>query len=160
MNLADENQKNITDHQLKQFKNLVMRLYECCQERMHYQSIKVGLPDAELRCLLLFEDERYLTPKNIAQKMNVVKSRVTKIINGLFEKNLVHRIKDPEDSRVTLLSLTSEGRKKLKEFNDLNDYIHREVLSGMAPEQRITMLTNLELLKASMEACRDLIMES
>ena len=124
---------------------------------MQYQSDRFELPDAELRCLLLFEGERYLTSKSIARKMNVVKSRVTKIIEGLAKKDLVQRIKDPEDSRITLLSLTPKGHSKLQDINSFNDYLHHDVLMRMETEQRKIMLTNLEILKASMEACKELM---
>jgi DNA-binding MarR family transcriptional regulator len=124
---------------------------------MQYQSERFNLPDAELRCLMLFDGERYLTAKSIANRMNVVKSRVTKIIDGLAKKKLVQRIKDPEDSRITLLRLTAKGRSKLGEINDFNDFVHHDVLRQLAPEQRMTMLTNLEMLKASMEAVKDLM---
>ncbi len=89
--------------------------------------------------------------------MNVVKSRVTKIIDGLYAKELIQGIKDPEDSRITLLSLTPKGQQKLKEINDFLEHIHQEVLMQMEPEQRKTMLTNLDILKASLEAAKDLM---
>lgn len=147
----------IPDYQLKQFQDTVAKLYHCCQQRMQYQSERFALPDAELRCLILFNEERYLTPKGIAQKMNVVKSRVTSIINGLIKRELLQRIKDPGDSRVSLLSLTVTGQKKLNEINEFQEFIHMEVLHQMAAEQRKTMLTNLDLLKASMEAVKELM---
>jgi DNA-binding MarR family transcriptional regulator len=156
-NIAKKNITNVPSHQITQFQELITRLFQCCQERMQYQSERFGLPDAELRCLRLFANERYLTPKSIAYKMNVVKSRVTKIINGMVRRHLIQRIKDPEDSRVTLLSLTPKGREKLNEIRLFLDSIHQEVLAQIAPEQRKTMLTNLEVLKASMEAVKELM---
>jgi len=152
-----DNRSNISNHQLRQFQALITKLFQCCQERMQYQSERFNLPDAELRCLMLFDGERYLTSKSIAHKMNVVKSRVTKIIEGLVRKKLVQRIKDPEDSRITLLSLTTKGQRKLSEINVFNDFVHHDVLMQMAPEQRMTMLTNLEMLKGSMEAVKELM---
>ena len=122
-----------------------------------YQSERFQLPDAELRCLLLFAEERYLTAKGIAQKMNVVKSRVSKIIEGLIAKGLVQRLKDPEDSRINLLSLTPAGHHKINEINTFLEEIHHSVLDQMAPDQRKTLLTNLELLKGSMEAVKELM---
>jgi len=124
---------------------------------MQYQVDRFKLPDAELRCLLLFGEERYLTAKGIAQKLNVVKSRITKIIEGLARKNLIQRIKDPEDSRVTLLSLTPKGADKIKEINLFLEEVHTEVLFQMEPEQRKTMLTNLEVLKGAMEAVKEMM---
>ncbi len=132
-------------------------MFQCCQERMQYQCERFDLPDAELRCLGLFGHERYLTAKGIAQKMNVVKSRVSKIIDGLIRKKLIQSIKDPEDSRVSLLSLTPEGQQKINEINDFLKVLHVEVLSQMAPDQRQAMLTNLDILKASMEAVKEMM---
>jgi len=153
--IINSNQLNIHPEQLRQFQSIMTKLLQCCNERMQYQSQRFNLPDAELRCLILFEGERYLTPKNIANRMNVVKSRVTKIINGLVKRDLVQKIKDPGDSRITLLSLTSQGQKKLSDILDFNNCIHREVLIAMGPEQRKIMLTNLDMLKASMEYAKD-----
>ena len=89
--------------------------------------------------------------------MNVVKSRVSKIIDGLIKKKLIQRIKDPEDSRVQLLSLTAEGQKKINKINGFLEDVYSEVLSGMAPDQRQAMLTNLDILKASMEAVKEMM---
>jgi len=147
----------IPGYQVVQFQELIAKLFQCCQERMQYQSDRFELPDAELRCLQLFDNERYLTPKGIAHKMNVVKSRVTRIIDGMVRRELIQRIKDPEDSRITLLSLTSKGQDKLDEINGFLESIHKQVLSQMAPDQRKTVLTNLEVLKSSLEAVKELM---
>ena len=147
----------VTPSQLQQFQRLITRLFKCCQERMQYQCERFDMPDAELRCLMLFGEERYLTPKGIAHKMNVVKSRVTKIIDGLIKKGLVQRIKDPEDSRIRLLSLTPQGQRKLIEINRFLDDVHEQVLLNMPGEQRNSLLMNLELLKSSMDAVKELM---
>ena len=147
----------IPNFQLEQFQALITKLFHCCQERVQYQSERFKLPDAELRCLMLFGEERYLTPKGITPRMNVVKSRVTKIINGLERKKLIRRIKDPEDSRVYLLSLTPKGQQKLDEVNDFLKEIYSEVLMQMQPQQRKAALSTLEVLTASMNAVKEMM---
>ena len=149
--------EKITANQVQQFQALITKLYQCCSERMQYQSERFGLPDAELRCLMLFGDERYLTASGIAYKLNVVKSRITRIIKGLEQKSLIQRVKDPEDSRVTLLRLTPEGTRKLEEIKTFISDLHFEILSQMAPPQRKTLLDDLDLLKNSMEAAKELM---
>ncbi len=156
-NYKDFNNAEISGYQLDKFQELIAKLFQCCQERMQYQCDRFQLPDAEFRCLLLFGDERYLTAKSIAHRMNVVKSRVSKIIDGLIRKDLIQRIADPEDSRVKLLSLTSVGQKKINEIKIFMEDVHGQVLSQMAPDQRQTMLTNLDILKASMEAVKEMM---
>ena len=153
----DNNNAEISEYQLVKFQELIAKLFQCCQERMQYQCERFQLPDAEFRCLALFGQERYLTAKSIAHRMNVVKSRVSKIIDGLIKKKLIQSIKDPEDSRVSLLSLTPQGLKKVNDINDFMEDVHYQVLSQMAPDQRMTMLTNLDILKASMEAVKELM---
>ena len=151
------NRAVVSAYQLEKFQEIIGKLFQCCQERMQYQCERFNLPDAELRCLTLFGEERYLTAKSIAHKMNVVKSRVSKIIDGLISKNLIQRIKDPEDSRIILLSLTPDGQLKLNEINRFLNDIHSQVLSQMAPDQRQSVLTNLDILKASMEAVKEMM---
>jgi DNA-binding MarR family transcriptional regulator len=119
---------------------------------MQRQSERFDLPDAELRCLRLFGQERYLTPKGIAHQMGVVKSRITKLIEGLVNKGLVQRFKDPEDSRITLLRLTAKGQAKLKQINDHLRAANAEVLSRMTPTQREDLLRHLDTLRISMKA--------
>jgi len=155
--LANYSQSDVSTNQLEQFQELIAKLFQCCQERMQYQCERFGLPDAEFRCLGLFGQERYLTAKGIARKMEIVKSRVSKIVDGLIRKDLIQRIKDPEDSRVSLLSLTAKGQKKINEINIFMKDVHYQVLSQMAPDQRVTMLTNLDMLKASMEAVKEMM---
>ena len=153
----DNNLLEVSKFQLQQFQLLVAKLFQCCQERIQYQCERFELPDAEFRCLILFDDERYLTPKGIAHKMNVGKSRVTKLTNGLVKKEMVQRIPDPEDSRITLLSLTSKGQKKLNEIKGFHDFINLQILLQLEPEQRKNVLTNLDLLKTSMEAVKEIM---
>jgi len=162
--IVSEHHNGVSEYQVDQFHKLITKLFQCCQERMQYQCERFDLPDAELRCLGLFGEERYLTAKGIALKMNVVKSRVnvvksrvSKIIEGLIRKKLIQRIKDPEDSRVSLLSLTPEGQRKLNDINDFLRNVHSQVLSQMAADQRKTVLTNLDILKASMESVKEMM---
>ena len=147
----------IPAYQLDQFKALVAKLFQCCQERMQYQCDRFQLPDAELRCLVLFSDVRYLTATDIALKMNVVKSRVSKIVDGLLKKRFIQRVKDPEDSRISLLSLTPQGQKKLNEINIFLQDVHYQMLLQLTPEERKTVLANLNVLRSSMEAVKELM---
>lgn len=144
--------ESIPEHQVEQFQGLIFKLYQCCQKRMHHQSEKFHIPDSELRCLRLFGQERYLTSKGIAIQMGVVKSRISKIINGLARRGLIQRYKDSEDSRVTLLSLTPKGQKKLNLINTYLFSANMDILFQISPEQRGPLLVHLEVLRAAMDS--------
>ena len=70
---------------------------------------------------------------------------------------MVQRIKDPEDSRVSLLSLTPEGHEKINQINEFLKDVHQQALLQIAPDQRKAVLTNLDILKASMEAVKEMM---
>ena len=146
---------DVTQGQLEDFQALITSLMRCCQERAQYQSERFGLPDAELRCLMLFEGERYLTPKSIALRMNVAKSRVTRIVGGLRKRGLLKNTNDPEDSRVTLLSLTPEGKNLLLQISAFMNDVYSDVLAQFSLQQRQALINSLGSLKLSMETVKD-----
>jgi len=132
-----------------------MELMDCCEDRKVHETGKFTLPYAELKCLMLFRGERYLTVKGIAQKLGVAKSRVTKLINGLFEKRLVNRIDDPEDARIRLISLSGKGKAVAEEIEDFEQAIFRGMLIQIETQERKTVLDSLETLRSAMEAVKD-----
>lgn len=147
----------IPSMEVVEFQELIESIFQCCQERMQYQSERFGLPDAELRCLLLFRFERYLTAKTIAQRLNVAKSRVTKIVTGLIHKELVTSVEDPADSRVKLLSLTQEGERLLADVVAFRFKAHSAVLEQFSEEQRDMLLNSLTMLKRHMKSVKEMM---
>jgi DNA-binding MarR family transcriptional regulator len=105
--------------------------------------------------MMQFNGERYLTVKGIAQKLDVAKSRVTKLVNGLMEKGMVEQIHDPKDARVKLISLTSAGKRKSEEIDAFLKGIHQELLLKMDHDERKNTLSYLELLRSAMESVKE-----
>ena len=156
MNDRETNSNDVLlDYQSQKLEDLIEEVVRCCKERTSFLSKKFDIPEAELRCLMLFGEERYLTAKGISQKLDVAKSRVTKIINGLVQKRLVESIDDPKDARVKLIGLTSKGQKQSRELNEVTKDLHQRLLLEFEPEQRKMVISCLEILRASMEAVRN-----
>jgi DNA-binding MarR family transcriptional regulator len=147
--------EELLGYQTLRLQALISEMLQCCEDRRIYESQKIGLPHAEVKCLMLFNGERYLTVKGMAQKLDVTKSRVTKITNSLIEKGLAKSIDDPNDARVKLISLTSVGEKKSEEITTFNRNIHRKILMQMNTDERKQVLSQMELLRSSMEAVKE-----
>jgi DNA-binding MarR family transcriptional regulator len=129
-------------------------MMHCCQDRMISQARKFDLPPAELKCLMLFGDERYLTVKGLAIKLEVAKSRVTKILEGMEKRGLITRTDDPQDARIRLIALTPEGRRKFDEVAEFIREMHRSILLNIEAEERKGVFTCLETLRAAMETAK------
>ncbi|MGA3084001.1 MAG: MarR family transcriptional regulator [Thermodesulfobacteriota bacterium] len=154
-NKTKENYQRLAAYQAGRLKELIEQIIHCCQERVFFQSQKFNLTPAELRSILIFNNEKYQTVKGMAQKLEVAKSRVTKIMEGLLKKKLIHCIDDPGDARVKLFSPTQAGQKKSEELNDFIKEIHNHLLTNLKPEDRKAVLSSLELLRSSMEVVKE-----
>ena len=141
-------------YQTLKLQALIAEMVQCCEDRKLYESQKFGLPYAQLKVLTLFDGERYLTVKGIAQRLDVAKSRVTKLTDNLIKRKLVERIDDPKDARIKLISLTQAGQKKSEEIEVFRREIHGKILLQMGTDERKILLSNLELLRSAMEAVK------
>lgn len=153
--LAGKVNEELLDYQAVRLQGLIVEMLRCCEDRKFFETEKFGLPYAELRCLLLFGGERYLTVKGIAQKLDVAKSRVTKIVNGLMNKGLVKQIDDPGDARIRLISLTPAGQEKSQEIAVFQRELHRQILLRLDADERKGIFSYLELLRSAMEAVKE-----
>jgi DNA-binding MarR family transcriptional regulator len=146
--------EELLNYQTARLRNLTQEIVKCCTDRKLYESQKFGMPYAELNFLMQFDGERYLTVKSIAQKLEIAKSRVTIIVDGLLKKGLVEKINDPKDTRIKLISLTPSGKKKAAEIETFLEKIHREILLQFGDDERKNVISQLELLRSSMEAVK------
>ena len=146
--------KEFFAYQTLRLQDLITEMVKCCEDRKLYESQKFGLPYSELKVLTLFNGERYLTVKGIAQRLDVAKSRVTKLTDSLIKRRLVERIDDPKDARIKLISLTQAGRKEAEKIDAFHREIHGKILLQMGADERRNLLSNLDLLRSAMEAVK------
>ena len=142
---------SIPASQVNRFRDRIEKLIQCCHTRTAYIAGRVAMNPAEVRSLMHFRDERYLTVKGLASKLDVAKSRVTKIIQGLVDKGYLESTPDPRDARIKLLSLTPAGRIKSEEIQDLVMSIHERILLELPSAELTTVLGSLDTLWTSME---------
>jgi len=142
-------------HQVKRLQDAVESLFACCQARISLQSEHCGLPPAALRALVALGESRYLAPGELGRRLGVTKSRVTAVTTGLLRQGLIEKRPDPADARVTLLTLTAAGRKAREEIHTFMMGLFQNILERVAPAQRESVLTSLEMLHHCMEAVRE-----
>ena len=155
--MNDVNQTNdvrVLEYQANKLQELIGELHNCCKERYATEAKAFKVPQAELRCLMLFEGHKYLTGIQISGLLDVAKSRATVIIENLVKKGLVQRSQDPNDARVKLINLTPVGQRKVREIEEFMFTLHQQLLDHIDPIQRTGVITALETLRSSMEAVK------
>ena len=149
------NDERVVEYQANKLQELISELHNCCKERYSHEAKAFMMPQAELRCLMLFEGHKYLTGIQIAGLLEVAKSRATVIIENLDKKGLVQRSQDPNDARVKLINLTPTGQRKVREIEEFMFTLHQQLLDNIDPVQRTGVITALETLRTSMEAVKE-----
>ena len=133
---------------------LMSEVVHCCQDRTVFESRRFNLPQAEIKCLMLFSGVDRLTVTQVAQGLDVAKSRASHVLSKMAERGLVRFNTDPDDGRVKLVSLTERGMMIAKDIDAYITKIHGAVLSRLDPEQRPMVITSLELLKRAMDSVK------
>lgn len=152
MNLSSLSKStDLNPDQVETFRELIGAIVSCCQERTILESRLLSLPPAELRCLQLIADDESLTAGRLATRLEVGKSRITSLVNGLLAKGLIERRTSSRDGRRRLISLTPLGVEKSREAKDFIGEAHARVLAGIDPDRRGSVLETLKLVREAME---------
>jgi DNA-binding MarR family transcriptional regulator len=95
-----------------------------------------------------------LTPSELADIERVKRPSATRILCGLEEEGLVERTPDPEDGRSALISLTAEGRERLRRLRKRkNAYLARR-MRDLDPSEVATLERAALILEGVLEGDR------
>ena len=92
--------------------------------------------------LKLFSGRQY-TMQEMAAAIHRTKPTVTVLVAKLEEQGYVQRTKSPEDSRVTLLHITEQGRALEPVFQEVSAKLNALVYQGLTEEKAQAMTTAL-----------------
>jgi len=112
------------------------QLKDCCAQ--------VTLP----QCLILLEidEERRLTVGQLADRLRLDNSTLSRTIDGLVRKRLLERARDEQDRRVVWIRLTAKGSAVCDSIHQQNDAIYRGVLARIPASRRESVVRNFEML--------------
>jgi DNA-binding MarR family transcriptional regulator len=134
-----------------QLADLTFKLLENCQEKEVHLAEKYGLTQAEFRCLRHFGIEGSYNNKSVAERMKLSPSRLTRIIDGLVQKNYMIRVIDSKDRRNMKVSLSKKGLQIVQKLNTAYVDIHREILQDIDKKQHTPLLSAMTSLLSALE---------
>ena len=141
----------ITDHQMaEQMAELTYQLLENCTEKQEYIAEKFHLSLSEFRCLRAFREDRTLSVKDIAHRMNLTSSRLTRIVDGLVKKNYVTREINAMDRRVMDITMTPDGASVAGNLNCDYVSLHEQILEKIPASTRQSVIRTLGELAVAM----------
>lgn len=100
------------------------------------------------QCLVLLEIDEYepLTMGELAAKLRLDHSTLSRTVDGLVRKKLLRRSEDEHDRRKVLIRLTGAGRSLCGEIHAGNDEYCRQVFARIRASDRSAVIRHFEIL--------------
>ncbi len=131
--------------------DLTFKLLANCQEKEARLAESYGLTQSEFRCLRLFNKDDVLNNKQVAERMNLSPSRLTRIIDGLVVKGYIIRQIEPSDRRNMKVQLSKRGKVIVQKLNDAYVKIHKEILEDIDKTQHKPLINAMENLLVALQ---------
>jgi DNA-binding MarR family transcriptional regulator len=128
--------------------NLTFHLVTSIQERHTRLANRLGLTEAEFRCLLSVGTDKGLNNTNVGKRMQLTPSRVTRLIEGLEDKGYLTKRYNRDDRRSLDLSLSRKGIMVIQKLDKQNIDMHSKILDEIKKSQRRTLIVTMENLNS------------
>jgi DNA-binding MarR family transcriptional regulator len=113
-----------------------LQLKHCCS----------GVTLAQCLVLLEIEETARQTLGQLASRLRLDNSTLSRTVDGLVQKRLVERLQDDKDRRAIRLQLTSKGEAVCRSIHSDNDAYCRRVFGRIPSSQRRTVIRHFEIL--------------
>src|SRR3954451_2755614 len=111
------------------------------------QEAGTDLGPSQVAAMATIERHGPLSPSELAERERIKRPTATRIVGHLEEAGLVERVKDPEDGRGSILSVTPAGRAHLRRLRARKTAYLATRLDKLDPEDRRTLERAAELLE-------------
>jgi len=88
---------------------------------------------------------------SIGQRCGIDRSDTHAMVNELADQGFVVRAPDTMDRRRNVITITTAGRKRLDELDELLDQVQRQLLAALSPAERKQFVALLARVLASHE---------
>jgi DNA-binding MarR family transcriptional regulator len=111
-----------------------------------------ALPAAEGALLMSLQAVAGATQQQLADRLRVDKSRVSRLCSALERKHLITRERDPANRRTVRVRITSSGAAAAARLHGHWRERHSQVLAAITPDERRALLTGLAAVARELPA--------
>ncbi|MES9684580.1 transcriptional regulator [Bacillus sp. AFS001701] len=110
-----------------------------------------GISQSRLELILQLYEVDEISQKALQKEVNIDNAAITRHLKQLEVNGMIARRKNPNDNRVTLVSLTKEGRNKIHDFQVEKERFVASALKGLSEEERDNLLNMLNRIQENIQ---------
>jgi DNA-binding MarR family transcriptional regulator len=131
----------------------LVRTYEASMAMVNKALRHHGLSAAGRQALAVLEGAgRPLSPTTISERLLVTTASVTSLLDTLERRGLVARLRDPDDRRKLLVSLTEEGQQIIDQLLPEVIALQTAVMARLSEAERQRLLRSLDAIREAVAA--------
>jgi DNA-binding MarR family transcriptional regulator len=115
------------------------------------QEAGTDLGPSQVAALATVERHGPLSPSELAERERIKRPTVTRVVRRRGAAGLIDRVRDPEDGRSSILTITSEGRALLRRLRARKTAYLAQRLRDVDADDRATLERAAELLEGMLE---------
>lgn len=135
------NEPNIFAGSLQRQLQQLVRAYELCNRICLAQH---GVTPSQGYTLLSLPEKGSLTMNELSDAMGLANSTMTRLVDQIVHKELVHRKPDDDDRRIVRIELTGQGQKVRRTLEKELQDLFKQSLDEIPEEERPVALRSLE----------------
>lgn len=135
----------------EQMADLTYELLENCQIKIERTAHKLNLTVAEFKLLRSIRDDEMLSAGELARRLTLSSSRITRIIDGLVKKGIVKKEVGGKDRRVVEIQLTPGGKETRDQLKAMYVNVHQDIISRLPSDAGESVVLAMEKLREATE---------
>jgi DNA-binding MarR family transcriptional regulator len=132
-----------------QLADLTYELLENCQIKIERTARKLNLTVAEFKLLRAIGDNEKVAAGELAKRLGLSSSRLTRIIDGLISKKIVRKSVGGVDRRVVDIQLAPEGGQVRSQLNLMYVTVHQDIINLLPTDAGESVIHAMEKLRSA-----------
>jgi DNA-binding MarR family transcriptional regulator len=131
---------------LERLSFLLKRAYALLEDAIELGLTELNISGREFAVLTLIEAEGPASQQRLADRVGVDRTTMVALIDALEEKELVNRLRDPNNRRAYLLETTKAGHKRLRDALNAVKRAEQEILAPLSSAESATLTRAMQCL--------------
>lgn len=130
----------------------LLRGFTLFDPRKHYPDFYLSPQQSYV--LTVVKVEGRISPGEVAKKLRLEKSHLTKIVNSLVEMGAIDKLSDEKDRRRVTLSLSGKGEEIYSDLDQVSIDSYVRLMEKVPEKERENVIESVDILLEAMQELR------